>query len=174
MQMALGMDTGDILIARSIPIEKEDTGGSLFDKLSILGGELVVEALPLIEKGELIPVPQDEDKATKCGKISKEMGLIRWDASAEKISDLVRALNPWPSSFTKLDGKMLKIWRAKAVAAKAKGKPGTISEVRKDAFSVVTGDGVLEVYEVQLEGKKRMDVKDFLLGYDIKSGDSLN
>ncbi len=174
MQMALGMDTGDILVADFIKIEDDDTGGTLFDKLSNLGGKLIVKALPMIENGEITPVPQDEEKATKCGKITKDMGLIKWDMPAKKISDLVRALNPWPSSFTKFNGKTLKIWNAKALDAAANGDFGTVKEVKKDSFSVNTGDGVLEVFEVQLEGKKRMSVKDFLLGYEIKAGDSFN
>lgn len=174
MQMALGMDTGDILVADSIKIEDDDTGGTLFDKLSNLGGKLIVKALPMIENGEITPVPQDEEKATKCGKITKDMGLIKWDMPAKKISDLVRALNPWPSSFTKLNGKTLKIWNAKALDVAANGDFGTVKEVKKDSFFINTGDGVLEVFEVQLEGKKRMSVKDFLLGYEIKAGDSFN
>ncbi len=174
MQMALGMDTGDILVAEALKIEDDDTGGSLFDKLSDLGGKLIVKALPMIENGEITPVPQDEEKATKCGKITKDMGRIRWDMSAKQISDLVRGLNPWPSSFTTFNGKTLKVWRAKALNEAVSGNPGTVKEVKKESFFVNTGDGVLEVFEVQLEGKKRMSVKDFLLGYDIKTGDSFN
>ena len=173
MQMALGMDTGDILVTESLKIEDEDTGGSLFDKLSELGGRLIVKALPMIENGEITPIPQDEAKATKCGKITKDMGLIKWDMSAKKISDLVRGLNPWPSSFTKYNGKTLKIWNVKALDEKVDGEPGTVKEVTKESIFVNTGEGVLEIKEVQLEGKKRMLVKDFLLGYTIASGDKL-
>ena len=173
MQMALGMDTGDILVTESLKIEDEDTGGSLFDKLSELGGRLIVKALPMIENGEITPIPQDEAKATKCGKITKDMGLIKWDMPAKKISDLVRGLNPWPSSFTKYNGKTLKIWNVKALDEKVDGEPGTVKEVTKESIFVNTGEGVLEIKEVQLEGKKRMLVKDFLLGYTIASGDKL-
>lgn len=174
MQMAAGMDTGDILIQREIPIDEEETGGGLFDKLSILGGELIVDALPLIEKGELIPVPQDEEKATKCGKLSKNMGKIDFTKDAETLRNLVRGLNPWPSAFTSLDGKNFKIWKAKALSESSKGKePGSIVSVFKDSFTVATGDGLLEITEVQLEGKKRMAVKDFLLGYKLEAGTKL-
>ncbi len=183
MQMAAGMDTGDILLQREIPIDEEETGGGLFDKLSDLGGELIVEALPKIERGELTPIPQDEAKATKCGKLSKDMGRIDFSKDAETIRNLVRGLNPWPSAYTYLGGKMLKIWKAKSLneaelGAEAKeisqsGNVGTVVEVLKDSFVVLTGGGYLKITEVQLEGKKRMDVKAFLLGYKISAGDKL-
>ena len=192
MQMAAGMDTGDILIQKTIPIEENETGGGLFDKLSILGAELIVEALPLIEADKLTPVPQDEAKATKCGKLSKNMGRIDFSKDAETIRNLVRGLNPWPSAFTSLEGKMLKIWSAKALdeedfdavyggqeseedfAARQQlvkeSAYGAIAAVSKDSFAVLTDGGYLQILEVQLEGKKRMDVKSFLLGNKIKLG----
>jgi methionyl-tRNA formyltransferase len=175
MQMAAGMDTGDILIQREIPIEHNETGGGLFDKLSILGGELIVDALPMIERGELTPVPQDEAKATKCGKLSKDMGKIDFSKDADTIRNLVRGLNPWPSAFTSLNGKMLKIWKAEVEEASSDDQAkdaeiGAIVHVEKDSFSVNTGKGYLKVEELQLEGKKRMMVKDFLLGYKLETG----
>lgn len=194
MQMAAGMDTGDILIQRTIPISEDETGGGLFDKLAVLGGELIVDALPKIEKGELTPVPQDEEKATKCGKLSKDMGKIDFSKDAETIRNLVRGLDPWPSAFTKLGGKAFKIWKAKALlklkfdelvkelsdskddvrtALIEKNETGSIVAVFKDSFIVLTGDGFLQISEVQLEGKKRMAVKDFLLGYKLEVGQKL-
>ena len=175
MQMAAGMDTGDILIQREIPIEHNETGGGLFDKLSILGGELIVDALPMIERGELTPVPQDEAKATKCGKLSKDMGKIDFYKDADTIRNLVRGLNPWPSAFTSLNGKMLKIWKAEVEEESSDtqvkdAEIGAIVHVEKDSFSVKTGRGNLKVEELQLEGKKRMMVKDFLLGYKLETG----
>ncbi len=191
MQMAAGMDTGDILIQRTIPISEDETGGGLFDKLAVLGGELIVDALPKIEMGELTPVPQDEEKATKCGKLSKDMGKIDFSKDAETIRNLVRGLDPWPSAFTKLGGKTFKIWKAKALltpefsklvkelsdskddvrtALIEKNETGSIVAVLKDSFIVLTGDGFLQISEVQLEGKKRMAVKDFLLGYKLEVG----
>ena len=191
MQMAAGMDTGDILLQRTIKIDEEETGGSLFDKLSKLGGELIVEALPKIERGEITPVPQDEALATKCGKLSKDMGRIDFSEDADSIRNLIRGLNPWPSAFTSLGGKMLKIWHAKALSpvdfgalcnslspedgartkeiANTKAY-GSIIAVLKDSFVVLTGDGYLRITEVQLEGKKRMDVKSFLLGNKLEIG----
>ena len=178
MQMAAGMDTGDILIQREITIDRDETGGGLFDKLSVLGGELIVDALPMIERGELTPVPQDEAKATKCGKLSKDMGRIDFNKDAETIFNLVRGLNPWPSAFTSLNGKMLKIWKAEVVKELdgvdgAGAAPGEVVAVYKDSFAVKTGSGYLKVEELQLEGKKRMLVKDFLLGYKLEEGTKL-
>ncbi|MBO4913139.1 MAG: methionyl-tRNA formyltransferase [Butyrivibrio sp.] len=185
MQMAAGMDTGDILLQKEIPIDDNETGGGLFDKLSELGAELIVEALPKIERGELTPVPQDEALATKCGKLSKNMGKIDFTKKAGAIRNLVRGLNPWPSAYTRLDGKMLKIWVADAVEdkklkeiignvdVKKSAAPGTVSFVTKDAIGVATGKGTLVLREVQLEGKKRMPVKDFLLGNKIEVGAKL-
>lgn len=172
MQMAAGMDTGDILLQREIPIDENETGGGLFDKLSILGGELIVDALPMIERGELTPVPQDEAKATKCGKLSKDMGQIDFTKDAQTIRNLIRGLNPWPSAFTHYEGKLLKIWSAKVVEG-SNGKPGEVVSVGKESFAVTCGDGALEITEVQLEGKKRMAVKDFLLGNKVTCGTML-
>ncbi len=169
-QMNAGMDTGDIIAVKTIPITESDTAGTMFDKLMMLGAELVAETLPRIERGEIVPVPQNESEATKCGKIRKDMGSINWDKSAKSISYLVRAMNPWPSSFTRMNGKMLKIWTVSVLSQKTNNVPGTIHSVSKDAFCVNTGDGVLEISEVQLEGKKRMDVKSFLLGNEVEPG----
>ena len=194
MQMAAGMDTGDILTQRTIPIAEDETGGGLFDKLSALGAELIVETLPKLERGEIIPVPQDEDRATKCGKLSKDMGRIHWSDDADKLRNLVRGLNPWPSAYTSLNKKSFKIWRAKAlmelefrqmakelgdgkdgIRAKALDDKayGTVMAVLRDSLVVLTGDGYLQLFEVQLEGKKRMPVKDFLMGYKLEVGAKL-
>ncbi len=192
MQMAAGMDTGDILLQREIPISEDETGGGLFDKLAALGGELIVEALPKIEKGELTPVPQDEERATKCGKLSKDMGRIDFEWDAEEIRNLVRGLNPWPSAFTYLGSKMLKIWQARTLSEidfkrlckdyeaftgkqeedlRAKeSEPGMIVLLTRDSFVVSCGNDYLQILEVQLEGKKRMDVKSFLLGNKLEVG----
>ena len=168
MQMARGMDTGDILLQRAIPIDDEETGGGLFDKLSVLGGELIVEALPMIEKGLLTPVPQDEEKATKCGKLSKDMGEVDFTKSATEINNLVRGLNPWPCAYTHLNGKILKIWKTKVSDRQGlKGVAGEVSFVGDDELVIACGEGHIALLEVQLEGKKRMNIKDFLNGNKV-------
>ena len=183
MQMDKGLDTGDILIQEAIPITSSDTGGSLFDKLAELGANLIVKALPMIENGEIKPIPQDEDKADYAGMLTKNMGKVDFKAGASQIERQVRGLDPWPGTYTYYAGKQLKLWHCGAVSTlpddpyryeKAdKDEPGTVIEVLKDAIYVRTGDGILRIDELQLEGKKRMSTKDFLLGYKITVGDKL-
>ena len=173
MQMDEGMDTGDILFTKTVPIDANETGGSLHDKLADAGAELIVSALDAIEAGDVHPVKQDDSKATYAKMLNKNLGFIRFERSAAEISRLVRGLDPWPSTYTKYAGKILKIWSAQAFPENHKEAPGTIVRVEQDAIVVNTTDGVLRITEVQLEGKKRMQVKDFLLGYQIKAGDTL-
>lgn len=174
-QMNAGIDTGDILLQETIPITMEDTGESMFDKLMQLGAAMLPKCLRLIEEGRINPIPQDESQATHVGKISKELGRIDWNQPAEIIERYVRGLNSWPSAYTSLDGKTLKIWKSKVTPMSEIGidetlTPGTIIEVAKDSFLVATGQECLEIFEVQLEGKKRMSVHDFLLGYRLDKG----
>lgn len=168
MQMAKGLDTGDILTQSIVPI-LDDTGESLFDKLSIEGANLLVKTLPMIENGEITPIVQNEEEATYAKKITKEMGLINWAEDASKIERYVRGLNSWPSAYTTIAGKTLKIWKAQVVDAEGT-TPGTIIAVTADTITVATAKGALCISELQLEGKKRMSVHDFLLGYSLKEG----
>ena len=169
-QMAKGVDTGDILSRVIVPIAEKETGESLFDKLMQAGAELLVETLPRIEQGTIVPVKQNEELATYAGKLEKNMGEIDWAKSAVEIERWIRGLNSWPSAYTHYKGKTLKIWEADVLPAKNEKtcSAGTVVGVLKDSFDVLTGDGILRVKSVQLEGKKRMPVKDFLLGYDIQ------
>lgn len=171
MQMDAGIDTGDILLQEKIDIEPTDTGESLFDKLSVLGAKTIVKALPMIEQGTLQPVKQDDSKSNYAKMLSKEMGLIDWNMDAEVIERYVRGLNSWPSAYTYIGGKQLKIWRAEVV--QSEGTPGEVTGVDKKSFTVACGNKSLKLLEIQLEGKKRMDVGAFLLGYKINTGDSL-
>lgn len=174
MQMNAGMDTGDILMQESLEITDEDTAGTLFDKLMELGGDMIVRAVPQIEKGELTPVPQDNDKATKVGKFTKEMGLIDWTRDAAYIDRLIRTMDPWPSAYTHMGDKTLKIWKARPVDKTSDAKAGEVFEVSKNTFMVATGKGSLEVHEVQLEGKKRMPAGDFMRGSHLEAGQLFN
>ena len=168
MLMGPGLDDGDMLLKSEVVLDKDETGGSLFDKLAVDGGKLAVKTIEALERGEITPIPQDESKATHVGMIKKEMGNINWEKSAEEIERLIRGLNPWPSAFTSLNGKNLKIWKAEVI--EKSGAPGTITEVDKQAFVVACGKNSLRILELQLEGKKRMLTKDFLLGYKIELG----
>ena len=188
MQMDAGVDTGDMLYQRELPISHEDTFETLHDKLKVLGGEAVVQALDLLEKGELFPKKQAEEESSYAPLIDKKMGCIDFGKSACELDRLIRGMTPWPSAYTFYHGKQLKIWKAipkgpdgafqgSDSASREPGgaayAPGEIVKVEKDHISVATGQGFLEVYELQLEGKKRMQARDFLLGVRMKPGERL-
>ena len=169
-QMAKGLDTGDMLLKKEISIDPKETGRSLHDKLSAAGAELIVEALSKIEKGEVVPEKQDDALSCYAKKLDKAMGLIDFDQNAVSIERLIRGLNPWPSAYTLYKGKTLKIWEADVVPLEKKEEPGTVVFVAKDFFDIATKEGALRVKSLQLEGKKKVAVKDFLLGYEIVCG----
>ncbi len=173
MQMDAGLDTGDMLLSREVVLDKEETGGSLFDKLSAVGAELLIETLKELEAGHLKPVKQQVESPTPyAAMMTKEMGSIDWNKDAAAIERLVRGLNPWPSAYTRLGGKTLKIWRAAVKEEESGLAPGTVIGAKK-SLSVQTGKGILEILEVQLEGKKRMDADAFLRGYPVEVGSVL-
>lgn len=174
MKMDEGIDTGDMILKREVEITTEETGGGLFDKLAEIGGPLVVEAMDMIEKGTAVYTPQDHEKATHVSMISKEFGEIDWGKSAAEIERLIRGLNPWPSAFTKLNGKTFKIWKAEVINESSSATAGCICHVGKKDMHVQTGDGILALKEVQLEGKKRMDVDAFLRGCLVEEGTFFN
>ena len=169
-QMDIGVDTGDIIVTRELAIAEDETGGGLFDKLAVIGAEACIEALTQIENGTATRTSQNHEEATHVSMISKEFGLIDWNKSAVEIERLIRGLNPWPSAYTKLDGKTFKIWKAKVVSEEKEYEAGCIIRVDKGAMEVQTGKGVLSLLEVQLEGKKRMEVDAFLRGYHVEQG----
>lgn len=171
MKMAKGLDTGDMLSKVSVPLDKKETGGSLHDKLSKLGGELLMNTLTEIENNTITPVPQGEEY-TYAGMLSKSMGDIDWTKDALTIERLIRGLNPWPSAYTYLGEKMLKIWDAD-VDETVTGEPGTIVDVNKKNFTVATGNGGLVINSLQLQGKKRMDCDAFLRGVKLEAGKKL-
>lgn len=171
MMMDVEMDTGDMLEKTVIKLNPDETGGSLFDRLSLLGGDLILSTLSKLEKGEITPQPQDHAQATYVKKISKSMGDIDWTMDAVSIERLVRGLNPWPSAFTRWNGKMLKIWEAKVLPDQETKAPcGSVISASDEGLKIQTGNGVLCVTSLQLEGKKRMDTAAFLRGYQVESG----
>lgn len=167
-QMDIGVDTGDIIVIKELAIADEETGGGLFDKLAVVGAEACVEALEQITNGTATRTPQNHEEATHVSMISKEFGIIDWNKPAIEIERLIRGLNPWPSAYTKLDGKTFKIWKAKVVSKETQYLPGTVVLVEKNIMEVQTKEGVLSLLEVQLEGKKRMDIDAFLRGYQMQ------
>lgn len=174
-QMNTGVDTGDILTQKKVIIDVKETAESLFTKLETAGAELIVETLSKLERGEVMPVKQDESLASHVKRMDKSMGNIDWKSDAVYIERLVRGLNPWPSAYTYFQGKTVKIWDSDVVVDNAaqeiaRVQPGTITGVTKTYFDVACGNGILRINELQLEGKKRMDTKSFLLGNQWKPG----
>jgi methionyl-tRNA formyltransferase len=177
MQMGVGLDDGDILLQKVVDIDDEITGGELFDKLSYVGGDLIVETIEKLDKGEIDPIPQNEVEATHVGMIQKELGNLDFSRSSKELSNYVRGLNPWPSAFTYLNGKMIKIWKAKPlVCNECNGsvEPGTIVLPNEKTMYIKTKDGALSVLEIQMEGKKRMSIEDFLRGNHLNPGDKVS
>lgn len=170
MRMDVGIDTGDMIMKAKVALSEEETGGSLFEKLSVVGADLCVKTLNALENGTATFEKQEEALATHVKTFNKSTGLIDWDQSAAEIERLIRGLNPWPSAFTKYKGKTLKLWKAKVVPKNIEGTPGTIIALEKDAIVVKTGDGLLAITELQLEGKKRMSTEAFLRGYSLEIG----
>ena len=173
MQMNEGLDTGDILTTKEVPISDEDTGESLFDKLAIAGAKLLIETLPEIERGTITPVKQDEEKATHVRMLTKEMGKINWEKEAVVLERLVCGMNSWPSAYCRMRNKNMKVWKAAVLSEDTDGRPGEIVKITKDALYIQTGKGQLVLLEVQMESKKRMSVKDFLIGYQLEAGEIL-
>lgn len=176
MQMDEGLDTGDMLLKTEIRLDEKETGGSLHDKLAAAGAELCVRTLKGLEEKTVVPKPQGESPTAYARMLDKKLGNIDWSRDAESIERLVRGLNPWPSAYTNWDGKVMKIWEARAEkrAAETGGVPGTVISVEKDGFCVETGDGVLKVLALQIPGKKRMEADAFLRGYEIAPGTVLS
>ena len=173
MQMDEGLDTGDMLTKVVVPLEKDETGGSLFDKLSVAGAKLCVETMELIEKGEVTPEKQGETTTEYAKMITKDLGKIDFSKSAVEIERLIRGFNPWPSAYTKLGNKTLKIWVADVLEEEYEGAFGEIIKVSKNENLVKCGKGTLSLKEIQLEGKKRMAADAFLRGYQLEQGTML-
>lgn len=176
MLMDEGIDTGDILETVTVKLDERETGGSLFDRLSLVGAKLLVETLDKAEAGQLHPVKQDDSQSSYVRMIDKSFGLMDFTQPVEVLERRVRALNPWPSAFTHMDEKLLKIWDATVIQdnnVKA-GDYGKVKTDGKTCFMVACDGGYLSVNELQLEGKKRMKVEDFLRGYSIKEGTVLS
>ena len=203
MQMDAGLDTGDMLYKKSIPIEDDDNYETLHDKLMVLGGEAITEALALLEQGKLVPEKQDDAQSCYAPLIKKELGRLDFTKPAVVLDRLIRGVTPWPSAYTFYRGRQLKIWRAVPTALPepfvtgqtvkegfaASGhpdgqgvtpcggshapEPGEILKVEKDAVTVATGEGALRILELQLEGKRRMPAQDFLRGVKLQPGEVL-
>ena len=171
MLMDEGLDTGDMLLKTEIPMDPKETGGSLHDKLAAVGGELLEKTLIGLEAGTIVPEKQDDSQAGEYARmLDKELGHIDFNQPAVVIERLIRGLNPWPSAYTYIDGKTLKIWEAEVLDRNYGCEYGEVAEVTRNCLIIQTGVGALSVKSVQLQGKKRMDIAAFLNGYTIEKG----
>jgi methionyl-tRNA formyltransferase len=163
MQMNEGMDTGDILLQSTYQLRVDETSATLFERLAQMGGEAIVSALRLIEKGELSAIPQDDNLACYATKIHKSEGFIDWENSAVQLDRAIRAFNPWPVAYSYLEGELVRIWRATPLFETAvRLPPGTIVAVTRDVIHVATGEGVLAISKLQFAGGKPLEVRDVL------------
>lgn len=175
MKMDVGIDTGDIIYKEEVAIDAKETGGSLHEKLADVGAHALLVALKQITDGTAVYEKQDDTKATHVKQFKKEAGNLDFHKEAVVLERLIRGLNPWPSAYTKLHQKTLKIWSAEVISSISGVHPdeyvcGSIVAVNKDSFIVKTGKGYLDVKELQLEGKKRMTTSEFLRGYSLERG----
>lgn len=169
MLMDVGLDTGDILLKAETEIGENETAGELFDRLAVLGGELIVETLDKLKKGEITPQKQDESLATHTSKISKKLCPIDFNKSAFEVHNKVRGLNPWPVAVTEIAGKTVKVYSSRV--SDMSGAAGTILSLKP--FVVACGDKSVELIEIQPQGKKRMTAQAFLAGHKLNIGDKL-
>lgn len=169
MYMAEKLDAGDIITQRAIAIEDEDNTGSMFEKLSVVGRDLLKETLPLIIEGKNERIPQDEAKVTFAHNISREQERVNWTNSARAVFNQVRGLTPWPTAYTTFQGENVKLWSVKEGDSVTAQVPGQVVKINKDSFEVATGDGKsIVILELQPAGKKRMTAQDYLRGTGSK------
>ena len=169
MLMDEGMDTGDILTQRDVPIGKEETAEELSKRLSLEGAGLLLETIDSIAKNDISPVKQNSDTATYAPLLSRKDGEIDWSQNAEEIKNLTRAMTPWPCAHTTLGGRNLKIFRA--LAGPGKGSPGEIVSVGGKSLDVAAGKGIVCILSLQIEGGRKMDASEFMRGKkDLQEG----
>ncbi|MBP0724857.1 methionyl-tRNA formyltransferase [Bacillus sp. RG28] len=165
MYMVEKLDAGDMISKVVVPIEERDHVGTLHDKLSVAGAELLSQTIPNLLNGEINPEKQDESKATFAWNIKREEEKIDWTKTGEEIYNHVRGLHPWPVAYTTLNGDVMKVWWSEKVITSKNAKPGEIIEVEADGFIVSTGNDVaIKITDLQPAGKKRMDAKQYLNG----------
>jgi methionyl-tRNA formyltransferase len=168
MLMDVGLDTGDMLLKKVIPILPDEDAGALHDRLALLGAEAMAETLDLLAAGRLAPEKQDDSLSSYAPLLKKELGALDWHKSPAEIKNLVRGITPWPGAYTRLDGKTLKLFAARTGCGE--GVPGTILSAGKNGLEVACGGGSIIFTDLQLEGKKRMSAADFLAGYRVTPG----
>ncbi|RUM36372.1 MAG: methionyl-tRNA formyltransferase [Desulfobulbus sp.] len=171
MQVDEGMDTGDILLPVSLPIDDTDTSGTMFDKLSQLGGKTLVKAISLLKTNKLPPIKQDDTLATEAPMLNKEMGHLDWSQDAKTLHCLIRGLDPWPSAYGFLNSKRFRFFKPQIISGSVSEPPGTLCRADKNGLLVATGRDYLLLEEIQPEGKKRMAVQACLCGMNLPVGE---
>ena len=169
MYMDVGLDTGDMILKSEIPLDDEITAGELHDKMMIDGANVLKETIDLIAQGKAPREKQNDDETCYSPIMDKTLGNIDWNKSAKDIHNLVRGVNPWPSAYTTYENQTMKIWKTKVVDKNSDKAPGTILKVDKEGIEVNTGNGVIQISEIQMSGKKRMVVSEYIKGNTISS-----
>jgi methionyl-tRNA formyltransferase len=167
MLMDEGMDTGDMLLTEELLIDSAETAGELFERLKLVGAELLVRTVSELKTGKLTPIKQDESLASYARILKKKDGEVDWTLSATEIERRIRGFNPWPGAFTYLNGKLVKLHTGSSLAGDSEQKPGAIVELSNDGIVVNCGKGLLRITELQIEGKRRMRAADFIKGYEL-------
>lgn len=167
MQMEAGLDTGPMLLKKNCPIGPEDTGGSLHDRLSPLGAEALLQALPGIADGSMNAETQDDSNAVYASKLEKSEAVMDWTRSANELCRQVRAFNPWPVAQTVYEGKVLRIWDAVNLDGGDGALPGDVLYCAKEGVDVATGEGLLRIRTLQAPGKRAMSAADFLNAHTL-------
>lgn len=170
MYMEKGLDTGDMIDKAEIVLDPKETAGTLHDKLMEIGANLLLETLEKLENETAVRIKQNDSESCYASMLTKEMGQIDFSKSACEIECLIRGMNPWPSAYTSLNGKTLKVWEAEVLTENSGEEPGTVIDVTKDAIVAACKEGALKLLEVQMAGKKRMKVSAFLPGYQVEKG----
>jgi len=171
MMMDVGLDTGDMLLKRSTPIDPDEDTRSLHDRLCQIGAELLGETLDELAAGRLVPEKQDDALTCYAPMLKKEDGLIDWSKDAATVKNLVRGMTPWPGAYSYLDDKLLKVYRVQT--ATGTGTPGSVLSAGRDGIEVACGEGSIIIHELQLEGKKRLNAVEFVAGCKLEPGMAL-
>ncbi|MGL5642138.1 MAG: methionyl-tRNA formyltransferase, partial [Paraclostridium sp.] len=167
--MDVGLDTGDMILKSEILLDDEITAGELHDKMMIDGADVLKETIELIAQGKAPREKQNDDETCYSPIMDKSLGNINWSKPAKDIHNLVRGVNPWPSAYTTYGEQTMKIWKTKVLNKNSDKVPGTILKVDKDGLEVSTGQGVIQINEIQMSGKKRMIVSEYIKGNTIST-----
>ena len=169
MYMDEGLDTGDMILTEEFDLDDEITAGELHDKMKDRGADVLIETLKQIEKGTAPRIPQNHEEFTYAPMMNKALGEINWSKSAREIHNLVRGVNPWPSAYTTYEGSTMKVWKTEVLNETSDKEPGTILKVDKDGIRISTKDNVVLVKEIQMPGKKRVLVSEYIKGNNINT-----